>query len=91
MEGSVLMRVKEGGVYRLAMEGFYKATDTAQSACQIMLNGVELVTIQMTGSWFGIPESQRICRCELEAGDYEVFCHITKPGMLLNWLNFTKS
>ncbi len=91
MEGSVLMRVKEGGVYRLAMEAFYKATDTAQSACQILLNGVELVTIQMTGSWFGIPESQRICRCELEPGEYEVTCHITKPGMSLNWLSFTKS
>lgn len=90
MEGTVRMVVKEGGIYRFAMEGLYKAPDTAQSATQVSLNGKELVTIQMTGSWFGVPEGQRICRCELEPGEYEVTCHVTKPGMTLNWVSFSK-
>lgn len=90
MEGTVRMRVKEAGVYRFSMEGIYKAPDTAQSAFQITLNGKELAAVQMTGSWFGIPESQRICRCELEAGEYEVSCRMIKPGLTLNWVEFAR-
>lgn len=90
MEGAVRFVVKEGGVYSFSMNGMYQAPDTAQSAVAVQLNGKDFTTVQMTGSFMPMPMSQKLCRLELESGEYELTCHATKPGMTLIWLGFDK-
>lgn len=89
VDGSVYMKVAESGLYRIIVHIMSPHVNTAQSACNIWLNGQLATTIQTNGTdgkWI----KQKLVKVELEAGQYELKLEFTKPGMVIDWIQFKK-
>ncbi len=63
--------------------------ELAQSACNLLLNGQILTTVQMNGTkgrWL----KQRLVTIELELGTYKLEVEFTKPGLQLGTVEFKR-
>lgn len=89
VDGSVYMNVAESGLYRIIVHIMSPHVNTAQSACNVWLNEQLATTIQTNGTdgkWI----KQKLVKVELEAGQYELKLEFTKPGMVIEWIQFKK-
>lgn len=89
IDSSVYMKVPESGQYRIIVHIMSPHVNTAQSACNIWLNEQLATTIQTNGTdgkWI----KQKLVKVELEAGNYELKLEFTKPGMVIDWIQFNK-
>lgn len=90
MERPVWMGVKQKGLFRLTArvksEGL---NNLAQCACNVLLNGQRLTTVQTNGT-LGQWVRQKQVKVELEPGVYEVQLELVKPGMEIDYLEFEK-
>lgn len=82
--------VAEGGTYQVRAGMKFDNPDTrAQSACNLLLNGVRFATAQVSGT-----DGRSVIRDQgavlLEPGRYELTLQNTKmPGMEVEWVEFT--
>lgn len=84
---SIYLRVDHAGQYWIIVSIASLEPELAQSACNILLNGQVMTTIQTHGTegkWI----RQRLAKIELEAGLYELKLEHTKPGMQIGWIEF---
>lgn len=85
--GSTLIEVSQPGLYRVFVSIMSPETELAQSACNVMLNGQLMTTIQTNGTdgqWI----KQKLVKVELEAGLYEMNLDFIKPGLQIDWIEF---
>ncbi|ANS76232.1 beta-glucosidase [Paenibacillus yonginensis] len=88
-EGTTYIRVEEAGKYRLYAGLMSAESDQAQSACNLILNGQAVTTIQSNGTnanWI----KQTLVHVVLEAGVYEMKLELTKPGLQINTIYFKR-
>ncbi|GIP52618.1 glycoside hydrolase family 3 protein [Paenibacillus vini] len=88
--GSTFIRADEAGQYWITVNMMSPDDYLAQSACNIMLNGQLMTTVQTNGTegkWF----RQRLVKVELEAGLYELTLDFVKPGLQIGWIEFKLS
>lgn len=86
---ATLIHVEQPGVYRLFAHVMSPDTELAQSACNLMLNGEVVTTIQTNGTegrWL----RQKLVKAELASGVYEVTFEFVKPGMQVEWIEFKR-
>ncbi|WP_046228447.1 glycoside hydrolase family 3 C-terminal domain-containing protein [Paenibacillus dauci] len=86
---ATLIYVEQPGVYRLFAHVMSPDTELAQSACNLMLNGEVVTTIQTNGTegrWL----RQKLVKAELASGVYEVTFEFVKPGMQVEWIEFKR-
>lgn len=84
------LQVTEAGVYGLMVRMRYAASNLSQSACNLLLNGELLTTIQTNGT-DGKWVAEKLLRFELEEGHYELTLDEIKPGLEIGWLEFMNS
>lgn len=89
-EDGLLLRVAEAGIYRLVVNMRYDASHLSQSACNLLLNGELLATVQTNGT-YGKWVAEKLVRFELEEGYYELTLDEIKPGLEIGWLEFKNS
>ena len=89
-EDGLLLRVVEAGTYRLVVNMRYDASHLSQSACNLLLNGELLATVQTNGT-YGKWVAEKLVRFELEEGYYELTLDEIKPGLEIGWLEFKNS
>lgn len=88
--GSTFIRADVAGPYWITVNMMSPDDYLAQSACNIMLNGQLMTTVQTNGTegkWF----RQRLVKVELEAGLYELTLDFVKPGLQIGWIEFKLS
>jgi beta-glucosidase len=81
------IKVNEAGMYGIVANMRYEAHNLYQSACNLVLNGEILTTVQTNGTdgnWI----TQKLSRFELEEGFYELKIDFVKPGMEIGWVEF---
>lgn len=86
-DGPAYFRISRSGEYRMFASVMSPEFFTAQSACNIFLNGRLMATVQTNGTngaW--IP--RKLVKVRLEAGVYEVRIEPVKQGMQVNWIAF---
>lgn len=86
-DGKALLQVGKAGVYRVFVHIMSPESELAQSACNVVLNGQVLTTVQTNGTegrWF----VQKLVKAKLEAGLYELKLDVIKPGLQLDWIAF---
>ncbi|MGG6311322.1 glycoside hydrolase family 3 N-terminal domain-containing protein [Paenibacillus macerans] len=86
---SVVVRVDEAGVYSIVANMRYAATNLSQSACNLVLNGELLTTVQTNGTdgnWI----TEKLLRFELTEGYYELKFDYIKPGLEIGWIELMK-
>ncbi|MNN12132.1 Exo-alpha-(1-_6)-L-arabinopyranosidase [compost metagenome] len=84
---TVVVKVREAGVYTVTAHIRYEAMNLSQSACNLLLNGELLTTVQTNGT-FGKWVTQKQLRIELTEGDYELKFDYIKPGLEIGWIEF---
>ncbi|WP_037292563.1 glycoside hydrolase family 3 protein [Saccharibacillus sacchari] len=87
VDAPVYFKVEQPGVYRVAVNAMSTEPELAQSACNLLLNGKILTTVQMNGTqgrWL----KQRLATIELELGTYKLEVEFTKPGLQLGAVEF---
>lgn len=89
-EEATWLQVTEAGVYGLMVRMRYAASNLSQSACNLLLNGELLTTIQTNGT-DGKWVAEKLLRFELEEGYYELTLDEIKPGLEIGWLEFMNS
>lgn len=83
----VVVKAREAGVYTVTAHIRYEAMNLSQSACNLLLNGELLTTIQTNGT-FGKWVTQKQLRVALTEGDYELKFDYIKPGLEIGWIEF---
>ncbi|MDO3411522.1 glycoside hydrolase family 3 C-terminal domain-containing protein [Saccharibacillus sp. CPCC 101409] len=86
-DSPVYLKVGQPGVYRVAVNVMSPEPELAQSACNLLLNGRIMTTVQMNGTqgrWL----KQRLATIELEQGTYKLEVEFTKPGLQLGTVEF---
>ncbi|MDT8717110.1 glycoside hydrolase family 3 C-terminal domain-containing protein [Clostridium sp. 19966] len=81
------MKVKEAGIYRIVAKVKCPGNYLAQTACNIVLNGKNVATVQTNGTdnnWV----RYKLGKVELQEGLYEVKLDFIKPGMEFDWIEF---
>ncbi|GGO04927.1 glycoside hydrolase family 3 C-terminal domain-containing protein [Saccharibacillus kuerlensis] len=89
VDSPIYVKVEQPGVYRVAVNTMSPEPETSQSACNLMLNGRIMTTVQMNGTggrWL----KQRLLTIELEAGTYKLEVEFTKPGLQLGTVEFKR-
>lgn len=86
-EGPTVIRVDAAGEYRIIVNIMSPETNIAQSACNVLLNG-ELMTTMQTNGTEGKWIKQRLVKVRLEAGLYELTLEFIKPGLQIDWIEF---
>lgn len=89
VDAPVYFKVEQPGVYRVAVNVMSPEAELAQSACNLLLNGQILTTVQMNGTqgrWL----KQRLVTIELELGTYKLEVEFTKPGLQLGAVEFKR-
>lgn len=84
---STYVKVTKSGVYRIIANIKSPGNFLAQTSCNIMLNGKIAAIIQTNGTedeWC----KYKLVKIELEEGLYELKLDFTKPGMLIDWIEF---
>ncbi|MCQ4087687.1 glycoside hydrolase family 3 C-terminal domain-containing protein [Saccharibacillus sp. JS10] len=87
VDAPVYIKVEQPGNYRVAVNTMSEEQELAQSACNLLLNGQVLTTVQMNGTkgrWL----KQRLVTIELEVGTYKLEVEFTKPGLQLGAIEF---
>lgn len=85
--GSTFIKVDRAGQYRIIVNLMYADTNLAQSACNLMLGGQLVTTVQTNGTdgnWI----RQKLVKIGLEAGIYELKLEFAKPGLQIGWIEF---
>lgn len=85
--GSTFIKADQAGKYRIIVRIMSPESELAQSACNVMLNGEPMTTIQTNGTdgrWI----RQKLVKIELEAGLYELKLDFVKPGLQIDWIEF---
>lgn len=86
---STCFAIPEAGQYRIIVNIMSPDNNLAQSACNLMMNGQVVTTIQTNGTdgrWI----KQKLVKVELEAGGYEIKLDFTKPGIHIGWIEFKR-
>lgn len=87
--GSTLLKVEEGGTYRMFARIMSPDNNLAQSASNLLMNGQVATTIQTNGTdgnWL----LQKLGKVELEPGVYELKLAPIKPGLQVEWIEFKR-
>jgi beta-glucosidase len=87
--GSTFVKVDLAGEYRIIVRIMSPESELAQSACNVMLNGQPMTTIQTNGTdgrWI----KQKLVKIKLEAGLYELKLDFVKPGLQIDWIEFKR-
>ncbi|WP_138495385.1 glycoside hydrolase family 3 C-terminal domain-containing protein [Paenibacillus pinistramenti] len=87
--GAAVVKVEQAGEYQLYASLMSAESDQAQSACNLLLNGQLVTTIQTNGTnanWI----NQKLVKVELEAGLYELKLEVTKPGLKIQSIRFKR-
>lgn len=87
VDSPVYLKVEQPGVYRVAVNVMSPEPELSQSACNLLLNGKVMTTVQMNGTqgrWL----KQRLVSIELEKGTYKLEVEFTKPGLQLGTVEF---
>ncbi|MFD1175405.1 glycoside hydrolase family 3 C-terminal domain-containing protein [Paenibacillus puldeungensis] len=82
-----LVKVDQAGEYRIFAHVMSPDDQLAQSACNLLLNGETVTTIQTNGTdgkWI----KRKLVKVELEAGLYEMGLEFIKPGLQVEWVEF---
>lgn len=85
----VCFQVEETGVYKVTAKMMSPESNLAQTVCKAYLNDKELSTFQTNGTdgnWI----YQVLLRVKLEKGDYRLRLEFPKPGMQVEYLEFSK-
>ncbi|MCM3631254.1 glycoside hydrolase family 3 C-terminal domain-containing protein [Paenibacillus glycanilyticus] len=83
----VVMKVEQSGIYRITVHLMSTEFAWAQSACNVLINGELMTTVQTNGTesaWI----RQKLVKVELPAGLYELKLDFVKPGMQIDWIEF---
>lgn len=86
---NVCFHAGESGVYKVTAKLMSAESNIAQTVCKAYLNDVEMNTFQTNGTdgnWM----YQVLLRVKLEAGDYALRLEFPKPGMQVEYLEFSK-
>lgn len=86
-DGSTVIKVESPGVYRIFANVMSPDGELAQSACNLLLNGQVVTTVQTNGTegkWVKLKQ----IKVELEAGLYEMTFEHIKPGMHIDQIEF---
>ena len=86
---STYLQVDQSGPYQIVVKVMNPETLSAQSACNVSLNGEHMTTIQCNGT-LGKWVRQRLTKVELEAGLYKMQIAYIKPGLQIEWLDFRR-
>ncbi|KAI7266220.1 hypothetical protein KC345_g8217, partial [Hortaea werneckii] len=87
VSGATYIQADEAGHYRIFVNIMSPEPELAQSACNVILNGQPVTTIQTNGTegkWI----RQKLVKVELEAGLYEMKLDFVKPGLQIEWIEF---
>jgi beta-glucosidase len=84
---SVLFRMGRDRTCWVTVQMMSPDDSLAQSACNLLLNGQTLTTIQTNGT-DGKRIRRRLAKIQLEAGLYEVRLEFIKPGLQIDWIEF---
>ncbi|GLX67183.1 glycoside hydrolase family 3 C-terminal domain-containing protein [Paenibacillus glycanilyticus] len=84
-----VMKVESGGVYRMTVHLMSTEFAWAQSACNVLINGELMTTVQTNGTE-GAWIRQKLVKVELPAGLYELKLDFVKPGMQIDWIEFDR-
>ncbi len=85
--GSTLFRAEQAGEYRIIVNVMSPDSNLAQSACNVLLNGDLMTTVQTNGTE-GDWVRQKLVKVKLEAGLYEMTLEFIKPGIQIDWIEF---
>ena len=88
-DGSAVMKVEQSGVYRITVHLMSTEFAWAQSACNVLVNGELMTTVQTNGTesaWI----RQKLVKVELPAGLYELQLDFVKPGMQIDRIEFVQ-
>ncbi|PZD95291.1 beta-glucosidase [Paenibacillus sambharensis] len=85
--GTTYMKVDKAGEYRIFVRIMSTESNQAQSACNVTLNGQQLVTIQTNGT-DGKWVNRKLAKVELGTGVYEMKLDFIKPGLQVDWMEF---
>lgn len=83
------LEVKEAGLYSIVTRMKHDNGPGAQSASNIMINGILATSANLNGTW-GESVKEKSMSISLETGSYEVKLIFTKPGLEIETLNFVK-
>ncbi|KPL72044.1 beta-glucosidase [Ornatilinea apprima] len=88
-ETTTVFNVPEAGVYRVIVRIMSAASNLAQTTCNVSLNNQFVTSIQTHGTdgkWI----QQKLVKIELEKGFYELVLDFVKPGMQIDWIEFSR-
>lgn len=80
--------VGKSGVYKVSAKLSYLESNIAQTVCKAYLNDEEMNTFQTNGTngnWI----NQVLLRIRLEEGDYTLKLEFPKPGMIVEYMEFS--
>ncbi|TCM85859.1 beta-glucosidase [Paenibacillus sp. BK033] len=84
-----VMKVEQSGVYRITVHLMLTEFAWAQSACNVLINGELMTTVQTNGTE-GAWIRQKLVKVELAAGLYELKLDFVKPGMQIDRIEFVQ-
>lgn len=86
---AVVIHIPQEGEYRLFAQMKSNETHLVQTACNVLLNGQYLMTLQTNGT-DGKSVRQKHARVHLEQGLYTLSLEFIKPGLEVEWIQFKK-
>jgi beta-glucosidase len=82
-----VISLEKDATYDLLLSASSAGLALAQTGCNLLLNGCVVATIQTHGA-LGKQITQKLCRIDMTAGNYLLQFEATKPGMVIDWLEF---
>ncbi|MFA9557695.1 glycoside hydrolase family 3 C-terminal domain-containing protein [Evansella sp. AB-rgal1] len=86
---STYVKVSKSSTYRIFVNLMSPHSDVSQSACNIILNGKVMTTVQSSGTdgqWIQL----KLDKVKLEEGFHELRLEDVKPGLSIKWIMFKK-
>jgi beta-glucosidase len=88
-DDDLLFSLEQGGCYDLVTSVHAHAEPLAQTAGNLLFNDCCVATIQTQGTQ-GQSIVRKLCRVVLEPGNYRVHFALTKPGLVVEWLELRR-
>jgi len=88
-EEPLMFEVEDSGEYRLFVDLSSPGTDLAQTSCNVVINDQTVGTAQTNGTE-GKTVKQKLPKVELAKGVYELRIEFTKPGIVIESVEFSK-
>lgn len=85
--GERVISLEKDATYDLLLSASSAGLALAQTGCNLLLNGCVVASIQTHGA-LGKQITQKLCRIDMTAGNYLLQFEATKPGMVIDWLEF---